>query len=91
MWEDPQLSIALSSGHLAADSAMSLGEVCQSSVTESIIGSRPRAIFYGVGYYASEAVRILVARRWSIDGALNRAGPKLGQDLGRMAGLNSDL
>jgi 4-hydroxy-tetrahydrodipicolinate reductase len=48
-------------------------------------------MIYGVGYYANEAVRILVERRWPIVAAVNRSGPKIGQDLGRLAGLGHDL
>jgi 2,4-diaminopentanoate dehydrogenase len=52
---------------------------------------RPRVMIYGVGYYGAEAVRILVKRGWPIVAAVNRAGPKIGQDLGQIAGLNRDL
>ena len=38
-----------------------------------------------------EAARILIAKGWPIVAALNRAGPKIGQDLGRLAGLDRDL
>jgi 4-hydroxy-tetrahydrodipicolinate reductase len=38
-----------------------------------------------------EAVRILVKNSWPIVAAVNRAGPKIGEDLGRLAGLNEDL
>lgn len=38
-----------------------------------------------------EAVRILVKKGWPIVAAVNRAGPKIGADLGRLAGLNEDL
>jgi 4-hydroxy-tetrahydrodipicolinate reductase len=48
-------------------------------------------MIYGVGYYAIEAVRILVEKRWPIVAAVNRAGPKIGQDLGRLADLKHDL
>jgi hypothetical protein len=52
---------------------------------------RPRVMIYGVGYYGMEAVRILVKNGWPIVAAVNRAGPKIGEDLGRLAGLNEDL
>lgn len=52
---------------------------------------RPKVIIYGVGYYGMEAVRILVKKGWPIVAAVNRAGPKIGKDLGRLAGLNEDL
>jgi hypothetical protein len=48
-------------------------------------------MIYGVGYYALEAVRILVTKGWPIVAAVNRAGPKIGQDLGQLAGLDKDL
>ena len=51
----------------------------------------PRVMIYGVGYYGLEAVRILVKKGWPIVAAVNRAGPKIGQDLGQLAGLNQDL
>jgi 2,4-diaminopentanoate dehydrogenase len=52
---------------------------------------RPRVMIYGVGYYGMEAVRILAKKGWPIVAAVNRAGPKIGQDLGRLAGLKEDL
>ncbi|MBZ6384573.1 NAD(P)H-dependent amine dehydrogenase family protein [Pantoea piersonii] len=52
---------------------------------------RPRVIIYGVGYYGMEAVRLLVKKGWQVVAAVNRAGPKIGVDLGRLAGLNEDL
>ena len=70
---------------------MSLANLGQSSGTDAQNQSRPRVMIYGVGYYASEAVRILVERGWRIVGAVNRAGPKIGQDLGRLAELKHGL
>src|SRR6202142_4490550 len=52
---------------------------------------RPRVMIYGVGYYGMEAVRILVKNGGAIVAAVDRAGPKIGEDLGRLAGLNEDL
>lgn len=52
---------------------------------------KPRVMIYGVGYYGMEAVRILVKKGWPIVAAVNRAGPKIGEDLGRLAGLDEDL
>ena len=46
---------------------------------------RPRVMTYGVGYYGMEAVGILVKNGWPIVAAVNRAGPKIGEDLGRLA------
>jgi 4-hydroxy-tetrahydrodipicolinate reductase len=48
-------------------------------------------MFYGTGQYGLEAVRITHAKGWPIVGAVNRAGAKVGQDLGRLAGLGKDL
>lgn len=44
-------------------------------------------MIYGVGFYGVETVRILVKKGWPIVAAVNRAGPKIGQDLGHLAGL----
>lgn len=51
----------------------------------------PRLAFYGIGQYGLEAVRIAAARGWPIVAAYNRPGSKVGQDLGRLAGLDRDL
>ena len=48
-------------------------------------------MIYGVGFYGMEAVRILVRKGWPIVAAVNRAGPKIGKDLGQLVGLNEDL
>lgn len=48
-------------------------------------------MIYGVGFYGMEAVRILAKKGWPIVAAVNRARPKIGHDLGRLAGLNEDL
>jgi len=70
---------------------MPLGNVGKHSGIDARNQNGLRVMIYGVGYYASEAVRILVQRGWPIVGAVNRAGPKIGQDLGRLAGLEDDL
>ena len=57
----------------------------------SVLQSVPRVMIYGVGYYAMEAVRILMNKGVPVVGAVNRAGPKIGMDLGRVTGLNEDL
>jgi len=51
----------------------------------------PHIALFGPGQYGLEAVRIAVARGWPIVAAYNRAGDKVGQDLGRLAGLDRDL
>lgn len=52
---------------------------------------KPRVVIYGVGYYATEAIRILIKKDWPIVAAVNRAGPKIGQDLGRVVGMPDDF
>ena len=51
----------------------------------------PRIVIYGVGQYGSMIARLAMQKGWPIVAAFNRAGPKVGQDLGRAAGLNRDL
>jgi len=51
----------------------------------------PRLAFYGLGQYGLEAVRISAERGWPIAAAYNRAGPKVGRDLGELAGLGRPL
>lgn len=51
----------------------------------------PRIAIYGVGQYGAIVTRLAVAKGWPIVAAFNRAGPKVGQDLGRVAGLGRDL
>jgi 4-hydroxy-tetrahydrodipicolinate reductase len=49
--------------------------------------TQPRIVIYGAGFYGLEAARIALRKGWPVVGAVNRAGPKIGQDLGRLAGL----
>lgn len=51
----------------------------------------PRIAIYGVGRYGTDVVRMATAKGWSIVAAYNRAGDKVGQDVGRLAGLDADL
>lgn len=51
----------------------------------------PKIAIYGTGQYGLIAARIAVEKRWPIVAALNRAGGKVGQDLGRLAGLDHDI
>lgn len=53
--------------------------------------SKPRLVIYGVGQYGSLITRLAVEKGWPVVAAFNRAGPKVGQDLGRVAGLDRDL
>ncbi|MFQ5565806.1 MAG: hypothetical protein ACE5EU_05530 [Paracoccaceae bacterium] len=55
-------------------------------------GLRPEGVLiYGTGEVGQAVTRLLHARGWRIAGAVNRAGPKVGQDLGTLAGLASPL
>lgn len=56
--------------------------VIDSTVAKNRARVRPNVMIYGVGYYGMEAVRILVKTGWPIVAAVNRAGPKIGKDLG---------
>lgn len=51
----------------------------------------PRLVIYGTGQYGCAITRLAVAKGWTIVAAYNRAGTKVGQDLGRLAGLERDL
>lgn len=51
----------------------------------------PRIAIYGVGQYGALITRYAVDKGWPIVAAYNREGPKVGQDLGRVAGLDRDL
>jgi 4-hydroxy-tetrahydrodipicolinate reductase len=53
--------------------------------------SPPRIAIYGVGQYGSLITRMATEKGWPVVAAFNRAGPKVGQDLGRVAGLERDL
>jgi 2,4-diaminopentanoate dehydrogenase len=52
---------------------------------------KPRIVIYGTGQFGQYFTRVAVQKCWSIAAAYNRAGPKIGQDLGRLAGLDRDL
>jgi 2,4-diaminopentanoate dehydrogenase len=51
----------------------------------------PRIVIYGVGQYGQYIVRFAEQKGWKIVAAFNRAGKKIGQDIGRLAGLDRDL
>src|SRR5512139_349169 len=51
----------------------------------------PRIVIYGVGQYGCFIARLAAEKGWPIVAAFNRAGPKIGQDIGRVAGLDRDL
>lgn len=51
----------------------------------------PRIAIYGMGQYGSLITKIAVEKGWPIVAAYNRAGPKVGQDVGRVAGLGRGI
>src|SRR5579871_1623080 len=51
----------------------------------------PRIVIYGIGQYGAMITRLAADRGWPIVAAFNRAGPKVGRDLGEVAGLGRDL
>src|SRR5690606_20453263 len=50
-----------------------------------------RIAIYGVGQYGTMIARLAVEKGWPVVAAFNRSGPKVGRDLGRVAGLDRDL
>ena len=52
---------------------------------------RPRIAIYGMGQFGKMIARFAVQKGWSIVAAFNRAGPKVGEDIGRIAGLERTL
>jgi len=46
---------------------------------------------YGVGQFGQYATRLAHQKGWSIVAAFNRAGDKVGKDLGNLAGLDKEL
>jgi 4-hydroxy-tetrahydrodipicolinate reductase len=52
---------------------------------------KPRIVIYGPGLYGQHIVRFADKKGWPIVAAFNRAGEKVGQDLGRVAGLGKDI
>jgi 4-hydroxy-tetrahydrodipicolinate reductase len=53
--------------------------------------SKPRVVIYGCGQYGGFIARFAVQKGWPIVAAFNRAGAKVGQDLGRVIGLDRDI
>ena len=51
----------------------------------------PRIAIYGTGQFGALAAKVAHQKGWPVVAAFNRAGPKVGQDLGRLAGLDEDL
>jgi 2,4-diaminopentanoate dehydrogenase len=55
------------------------------------VAAPPRIAIYGTGQYGCLVTRMATEKGWPIVAAFNRAGPKVGRDLGRVAGLERDL
>lgn len=53
--------------------------------------NKPRIAIYGMGQFGSLIAQIAASKGWPIVAAFNRAGPKIGQDVGRVAGLGHDI
>lgn len=51
----------------------------------------PRVVIYGLGFIGKSITQLVRDKGWPIVAAYNRAGEKVGQDLGRLAGLGEDL
>jgi 4-hydroxy-tetrahydrodipicolinate reductase len=51
----------------------------------------PKLAVYGLGFSGKILTRLIHEKGWEIVAAYNRAGEKVGQDLGRLAGLGKDL
>ena len=49
---------------------------------------KPRIVIYGAGQVGQYIARFAVQKGWPIVAAFNRAGAKVGQALGRLAGLS---
>jgi 4-hydroxy-tetrahydrodipicolinate reductase len=54
------------------------------------MSEKPRIVIYGVGQYGGYIARLAIQKGWPVVAAFNRAGPKVGQDLGRVIGLGRD-
>ena len=55
------------------------------------MNNEPRIVLYGIGQYGGFVARFAAQKGWPIVAAFNRAGTKVGQDLGRLIGLGRDL
>ena len=53
--------------------------------------SKPRIVIYGTGQFGQFITRFAVQKGWPIVAAFNRAGDKVGQDLGIVAGLDREI
>ena len=48
---------------------------------------KPRLVIYGIGQFGKHVVRFAVQEGWPIVAAFNRAGDKVGRDIGELAGI----
>ncbi len=55
------------------------------------MATHPRIALYGIGFIGKGMAKLADEMGWPIVAAYNRAGDKVGQDLGRVAGLDKDL
>ena len=53
--------------------------------------SKPRIVLYGTGQFGQYFARLADQKKWPIVAAFNRPGKKVGQDIGRLAGMDRDL
>ena len=51
----------------------------------------PKIAIYGVGFVGATLTKLVHSKGWQIVAAYNRAGEKVGQDLGSLVGLNESL
>jgi 4-hydroxy-tetrahydrodipicolinate reductase len=56
-----------------------------------VLDIAPRIAIYGTGQFGQMLTRLAVERGWQVVAAYTRAGPKIGQDVGSLAGLGRDL
>ncbi|WP_344937585.1 hypothetical protein [Zhongshania borealis] len=50
---------------------------------------KPRLVIYGIGQFGKHVVRFAVQKGWPIVAAVNRAGDKVGKDVGELAGIEA--
>lgn len=49
--------------------------------------AKPRLVIYGIGQFGKHVVRFAAQKGWPIVAAFNRAGDKVGKDVGELAGI----
>jgi 4-hydroxy-tetrahydrodipicolinate reductase len=55
------------------------------------MSQKPRIAIYGMGQFGQMIARFAAQKGWPVVAAFNRAGPKVGQDVGRLSGLDREL